>query len=95
MAIKVLIQRRIKRGKEKEFNQLVRELRTKALHVGGFISGETLQSLEDPAVHLTISTWKSMTDFTNWITSPDRKETQEKMDLILEEPTKMTPFQYE
>jgi quinol monooxygenase YgiN len=95
MAIRVLIQRRIKPGKESEFNQLVRELRTKAMHVQGFISGETLQSLEDPTVHLTISTWKGIADLKKWMKSPGRKETQKKMDSILAEPTKMTPYQYE
>jgi quinol monooxygenase YgiN len=95
MAIKVLIQRRIKPGKENEFNQLVRELRTKAMHVQGFISGETLQSIEDPTVHLTISTWKDIADWDKWVESSGRKETQEKVDSILAEPTKMTPYQYE
>jgi quinol monooxygenase YgiN len=95
MAIKVLIQRRIKPGKEGELNQLVRELRTKAMHAQGFISGETLQSLEDPTVHLTISTWKNIADWKRWMESPARKESQEKVDSILTDPTVITPYQYE
>ena len=95
MAVKILIQRRIKPGKEKELNQIVRELRSKAMHAEGFISGETLRSIEDPSVHLVISTWKSIDDWNRWVNSPERKALQDKIDAILAEPTKMTPYQYE
>ena len=95
MAVKILIQRRIKPGKEKELNQIVRELRSKAMHAEGFISGETLRSIEDPSVHLVISTWKSIDDWNRWVNSPERKALLDKIDAILAEPTKMTPYQYE
>ena len=48
MAVKILIQRKIQQGKEKELNEIVRKLRTQAMHAEGFISGETLRSIEDP-----------------------------------------------
>ena len=95
MAVRILIQRRIKPGKEKELNQIVRELRSKAMHAEGFISGETLRSIEDPSVHLVISTWKSIDAWNRWVNSPERKALQDKIDAILAEPTKMTPYQYE
>ena len=95
MAVRILIQRRIKPGKEKELNQIVRELRSKAMHAEGFISGETLRSIEDPSVHLVISTWKSIDDWNRWVNSPERKALLDKIDAILAEPTKMTPYQYE
>ncbi|RLA94117.1 MAG: antibiotic biosynthesis monooxygenase [Deltaproteobacteria bacterium] len=95
MAVKILIQRRIKPGKEKELNQIVRELRSKAMHAEGFISGETLRSIEDPSVHLVISTWKSIDAWNRWVNSPERKALQDKIDAILAEPTKMTPYLYE
>lgn len=92
---KILIQRTIKPGKEEEFKQLMRELRTRAMHAEGFISGETLQSVDDPKLHVTISTWKNITFWNNWVNSTERKETQDKLDKVLAEPTKMTPFHYE
>ena len=50
MPVKILIQRKIKPGKEKELSKVVNELRSKAMHAQGFISGETLQSIEDPTL---------------------------------------------
>ncbi len=95
MAVKILIERKVKPGKEKELNAIVRELRSEAMHAEGFISGETLRSIDDPSVHLVISTWKSMTDWNAWVKSPDRKNLEAKIAVVLKEPTKMSPYQYE
>ena len=48
MAIKVLIQRKLKPRKEKELSQAVKELRSMATRAPGYISGETLRCIEDP-----------------------------------------------
>ena len=93
MAVKILIQRRIKPGKERELNQAVRQLRSKAIHSQGFISGETLQSVEDPFVHLVVCTWKSLQDWNNWVATAERKAFQEEIKGILAEPEKITPYQ--
>ena len=95
MAVKILIQRKIKPAKERELESIVRELRAKAMHAEGFISGETLRSIEDPSVHLVISTWKSLEAWNVWINNPERKAFQEKINAILEEPSKKTAYQYE
>ena len=95
MAIKVLIERKIKPGKEKELSEVVNELRSIAIRTPGYISGETLRSIEEPSLHLVISTWKSIEDWNNWINTPERKAFQQKIDTILEEPTKITPYKYE
>jgi len=95
MAVKILIQRKIKPGREKELNKAVRELRSKAIHAEGYISGETLCSIEDLSVHLVMSTWKSLEDWNRWVDSPERKAFEQKIDPILEEPTKVTSYQYE
>jgi len=95
MAVKILIQRKVKPEREKELNKSVRELRSKAIHAQGYISGETLCSIEDPSVHLVISTWKSIEDWNNWFNTPERKAFQQKIDAMLEEPTKITSYQYE
>jgi heme-degrading monooxygenase HmoA len=95
MAVKILIQRKIRPGKEYELGQAIRELRSKAIHAQGYISGETLRSIEDPSLHLVISTWKSLEDWNHWANSPERKVFQQKTDALLEEPTKVIPYQYE
>ncbi|HJX31925.1 MAG TPA: antibiotic biosynthesis monooxygenase family protein [Thermodesulfobacteriota bacterium] len=95
MAVKVLIQRKVKRGKEEALNEIVRELRYKAMYAEGFISGETLQSIEDPSMHLVISTWKNIGVWNKWLKGTYRKEVKKKMKEVLVGSEKMTPYQYE
>lgn len=95
MAIKVLIHRKVKPGKEKELSDAVRNLRSKIIHVGGYISGETLRSTEDPSLFLVISTWRSLEDWKHWANSPDRKAFQQKTDALLDRPTQITTYEYE
>ena len=95
MAVKILIYRKVKPGKEQELSEAVRALRFKAMYAQGYISGETLRSVEDPSTHLVISIWKSIEDWNNWFNTPARKAFQQKIDAILEEPTKITPYEYE
>ena len=95
MAFKIIIQRKIKAGKLRELSEAVREIRSKAVHAPGFISGETLRSMEDPSVHVVICTWKSVEDWDNWVNTSERRVFQEKIDAILEEPAKVNLYQYE
>ncbi len=92
---KILIQRKIKAGAEEEFKRLMREVLSSAAHADGFISGETLQSIDDPTVHVTISQWNDMSSWNAWINSPERKKKQEKYDKILAEPMKIMALHYE
>jgi heme-degrading monooxygenase HmoA len=95
MAIKVLITRKIKLGKEKELSEVVNELRSIAIRTPGYISGETLRSIEEPSLHLVISTWKSIEDWKSWVNSSKRKALEQKAVPILAEPTKVTPYEHE
>ncbi len=95
MAVKILIQREIRPGQENEFGKALRELRSKAIHAQGYISGEILRSIGEPSLHLVISTWKSLDDWNSWANSAERKAFQKKTDAMLEGPTKITPYQYE
>ena len=95
MAIKILIERKIKPGKEKELSEVVNELRSIAIRTPGYISGETLRSTEEPSLHLVISTWKSIEDWKSWVNSSERKALEQKTVPILEEPTKVTPYEHE
>ncbi|MDO8724036.1 MAG: antibiotic biosynthesis monooxygenase family protein, partial [Syntrophales bacterium] len=95
MIVKIFIQSKSNPAKEKEFKQLLQELRIKAMQAEGFISGETMQSVEDPSVHLTIGTWKSITNWNSWINSPESKAIQDKFSQVLIEPVKMTLYHYE
>ena len=48
-----------------------------------------------PSFHLVISTWKSIEDWNNWFNTRERQAFEEKIDVILEEPTKIAPYEYE
>jgi heme-degrading monooxygenase HmoA len=95
MAVKILIHRKVKPGKEKELSQAVRNLRSKIVHAGGYISGETLRSIENPSLYLVISTWRSLEDWKHWANSPDRKAFLEQTNPMLEEPAQITSYEYE
>ena len=92
---KILIQRKIKPGTEGEFKKIMRETLSGAAHADGFISGETLQSIDDPTVHVTISQWKDMSSWNAWINSEERRKRQEEYDRVLAEPMKVMPLRYE
>ena len=95
MIVKIIIQSKSDPAKEKEFKRLLQELRYKAMQAEGFISGETMQLIGDPSSHLTIGTWRSITNLNKWLNSPERKAIQDKFVQVLVEPVKMTLYRYE
>jgi heme-degrading monooxygenase HmoA len=95
MAVKILIYRKVRPGKEKELSALVKELRSLAIRTPGYISGETLRSIEEPSLHLVISNWKSIEDWRSWVNSSERKALEQKTAPILEEPTRVISYESE
>lgn len=93
MAIKILIQRKIKSGKESELGEAIKGILPRVVQAQGFISGETLRSVDDPALHLVISAWKSVEDWNGWVNTAERKAFEEKIAAILAEPEKITTYQ--
>jgi heme-degrading monooxygenase HmoA len=83
MAIRVFLEREIEHGSEHRMNQLLMDLRSKALGVKGYISGETLRSLDYPDGFLVISTWATLADWKNWEASPERKERMSALKQLL------------
>ena len=88
MAVKIIIDRKVKKGKEAEFSKLVREMRLKAIPLKGYISGETLRSLGDSHNYIVISTWQSVDDWKDWEKNPERKKIQTKIEKLMARPTK-------
>ena len=87
MAIRVVIERRAIPGNEIQLTRLLMELRSKAMHSKGYISGETLRSLEDPNTFIVLSTWDSIENWKAWAASEERKEIQTKIDALLRIPS--------
>ena len=61
--IKVIIERKIKAGKEREAWDLLHELRSEAMLQSGYVSGETLKGYEDPSLWFAIGTWLEAEDW--------------------------------
>jgi len=85
MAVKIIIRRRIPKGKAAQVLPLLLDLRSKAMSQSGYISGETLRNVNDPEDYVVISTWKSVNDWKAWEASKERGEIQSKIDALLGE----------
>ena len=94
MAVKVLIKRKISQDRAKALIPLVRQMRASAATQAGYITGETLRSLDNPEEFLVISTWQSSDDWKNWLKSEDRNKVQDKIDDLLGGETNYEIFHY-
>ena len=94
MAIKVIIERRIVPGNETILSDLLIKLRSKAMHCKGYISGETLRSLDDPFEYLVISTWNSLDHWKIWEENKERQQIQKQIDNLLRTPSVQRVFMY-
>jgi len=83
MAVKIIIRRRIPKAKEAQVLPLLLELRSKAINLPGYISGETLRNANDPEDSLVISTWRSVESWKTWEESKERREIQSRIDALL------------
>ncbi len=88
MAVRIVIDRKVKKGRESDFSKLLRELRLKAVPSKGYISGETLRALDDPCNYIVITTWQSVDDWKKWEKNPERKKIQTKIEKFMARPTK-------
>jgi len=89
VAVKILIKRRLPLDKAKAqyIVSIFRQLRMIALEQEGYISSETLRSMENPQEFLVISTWRSLEDWQKWYNSNQRKELHSKVDMLLDKGT--------
>ena len=92
MVVKVIIDRKVKKGKEVEFFNLLKELRSKAVSSKGYISGETLRALPDLHNYVVVSTWQSADDWKKWEKDPQRRKIQARIEKIVVRPTRTRIF---
>jgi len=92
MAVKVLIKRRFKEGKAKEVFALLNKFRAEAMVQTGYITGESLISMDDPRKILVISTWQSMENWLDWKENPERKANEAKLQPYLEDPSEYEAY---
>ena len=94
MAVKILIKRKIPQDKARKMIPLFRQMRASATEQPGYITGETLRSLDNPDEFMVISTWQSSNDWNSWLKSDERKEVQNKIDALLGGETRYEIFHY-
>jgi heme-degrading monooxygenase HmoA len=94
MAVRVLIKRKVPQEKARETIQLFKQMRMQATARDGYVSGETLKSLDVPDEFLVISTWRSAEDWQKWLNSSERQEIQQKIDALLGGKTTCEMYHY-
>jgi heme oxygenase (mycobilin-producing) len=87
MPVQVIIKRKWQVDKPEELLPLLSKLRSQAKKQHGYISSETLRSLEDPEDFLVISKWETADDWKKWVHSKKRREIQGQVDSLIGEKT--------
>jgi len=87
MPIQVIIKRKWETDKPEALFPLLTELRSLAEKQPGYISGETLRSLDDPDKYLVFSKWETVDDWKNWLQSKERRDLQGEVDSLIGERT--------
>jgi heme-degrading monooxygenase HmoA len=87
MPIKVMIKRKWQVDKPEELLPLLATLRAAASEQPGYISGETLRSLDDPADYVVISIWETVDDWKKWVQNKKRRDLQGQVDSLIGEKT--------
>jgi heme-degrading monooxygenase HmoA len=95
MAVKIIIKRIVPQNKTEALKPLLQKLRNLAMQQPGYISGETFKRIDRPGESLVVSTWQSMEDWRVWVMSNERRETQDKIDVLLGEKTAYEIYAYD
>jgi len=94
MSVKVMIKRKVPDYKVKELMPLLMEMRNLAMKQPAYISGETLNRVDKAGEQLVISTWRTLEAWREWVLSKERRELQDKIDLLLGEVTEYEVYSY-
>ena len=87
MSIQVMIKRKWKINNPQELLPLLEELHARAEKQPGYISGETLRSIENSEDFLVVSKWASADDWDKWLHCKERRDLQGRVDSLIGEKT--------
>jgi heme-degrading monooxygenase HmoA len=87
--VRVLIERWLLPGVERELVAALRQMRRDAIHARGYISGETLRDVTDPAHYVIISTWSSRADWNGWAECEARQQVRSRIAPMLAKPERV------
>jgi len=94
MAVKIIIKRSIPLQKVGKVMPLFKKMRSVAVKQPGYISGETLQSINTPGEIVVISTWQTINEWQDWVTHKERLKIQGQIDMLLGKKTEYEVYQY-
>jgi quinol monooxygenase YgiN len=91
--VRVVIERRFQPGKVTELENLLVELRSKAMSQPTRIRRDS-QVLDDPSLWVVLSTWLDASLWKAWEANPERKEIEERIGRIASAPAKVSAFSF-
>jgi heme-degrading monooxygenase HmoA len=89
MSVRIIIDRKVKKGKEADFAKLLRKLRSEAIFTKGYISGEMLRVRDDPQNYIVISAWQSVADWEKYEKTPEASKIHARIEKLMARPTKV------
>jgi heme-degrading monooxygenase HmoA len=95
MTIRVLMKRKVPEGKAEALRTLIDRLRVAAMDQPGYVSGETLRSIDPPGTSLVISKWKSREAWDRWFAAAQRGALQREIDELLGDRTEYEIYDYD
>ena len=93
--IRIHIRRNVPVDKSDELKLLINQLRGVTMGTPGYIAGETLKRVDTPGESLVVTKWQSEFYWKQWLQSRDRSEIQDKIDALLESPTRYEIYEYD
>ena len=89
MSVRIIIDRKVKKGKEENFAKLLRKLRSRAIFSEGYISGEMLRARDDPQNYIVITAWQSVDDWEKYEKVPEMSNIHARIEKLMARPTKV------
>ncbi len=89
MSVRIIIDRKVKKGKETDFAKLLRKLRSQAIFSEGYISGEMLRAHKDPQNYIVITAWQSIADWEKYERVPETRKIHARIEKLMARPTKV------
>ena len=87
MSVRIIIDRKVKKGKEADFAKLLRRLRSKAIFSKGYISGEMLRVRDDPQNYIVITAWQSVAEWEEYEKVPETTKIHARIEKLMARPT--------
>jgi heme-degrading monooxygenase HmoA len=82
-----MIKRKLKIDNPEDLLPLLEEIHSRAKKQPGYVSADTLRSLDDPEDIVIISKWETADDWQKWLQSKERRDIQGRVDSLIGEKT--------